>query len=322
MHGNIGAMALAMAMSAVLPAGAQASYPEKPVQITVPYSPGGPTDLAARLIAAELSQRLDQQFIVENRGGAGGNIGADHVARATPDGYRLLVIGAAHAINKSLYKNLSYDIQKDFVPVALLTTAPMVLLANPGFPPNSVEEMVGYAKQHPDRVNYASQGSGTAPHLAMELLKVKTGVHLMHVPYKGSAQSLSDMASGQVDVGFDSLVVGKQFTSSERLKALAVTGSKRSSVLPDVPTMAEAGYPDVDASVWYAIVAPASTPPEVVEQLNTNINQILAQEDVRNRLMTLGAEPAPMSSQDFGGFLDREVSKWAQVVKTSGAQVD
>ncbi len=322
MFRHIAAMALAVVMGTGLAAGAHAQYPEKPVQVIVPYSPGGPTDLAARLIAAELSQRLKQQFIVENRGGAGGNIGADYVARSTPDGYHLLVIGAAHAINKSLYKNLSYDIQKDFVPVAMLTTAPMVLLANPGFQPNSVKEMVAYAKAHPNRINYASQGNGTAPHLAMELLKVKTGTNLVHVPYKGSSQSLSDMASGQVDVGFDSLVVGRQFTSSGRLKALAVTGSKRSSVLPDVPTMAEAGYPEVDASVWYAIVAPASTPPAVVELLNKNINQILAGQDVRGKLMALGAEPASMSSQDFGKFLNQEVSKWAEVVKTSGAQVD
>lgn len=322
MFKKIGPIALAAVMCSSLIGGAHAKYPEKPVQVTVPYSPGGPTDLAARLIATELSKRIDQSFIVENRGGAGGNVGAGHVARSAPDGYHLLVIGAAHAINKSLYEDLSYDIQKDFTPVAMLTTAPMVLLANPKFPPNSVEEMVAYADEHPGRINYASSGNGTAPHLAMELLKTKTGTDLVHIPYKGSAPALAATTSGQVDVGFDSLVVGKQFSTSGQLKALAVTGTKRSPVLPEIPTMVEAGYPDVDASVWYAIVAPASTPKEIVDFLNSHVNEILAQEDIRTKLMDLGADTAPMSPEDFGEFLQREVSKWAQVVKASGAQTN
>jgi len=316
------ATSMAALLSPLAATQAQAAFPEKPVQVVVPYVAGGPTDLAARLVTTRMSQRLGQQFIVENRGGAGGNIGADYVVRSPADGYHLLIIGAAHAINKSLYKNISYDVQKDLAPVAMLTTAPMVLLANPGFKPNTVQEMVDYAKQNPGLISYASQGNGTAPHLATELLKAKTGIDLVHVPYKGSAQSLSDMASGQVQMGFDSVVVGKQFTTSGLLKALAVTGAKRSSVLLDVPTMAESGFPDVDASVWYAVVAPADTPPEVIKVLNTTINEILAEPEIRAKLNALGAEAAPMTPQEFASFLDREVTKWAEVVKLSGAQVD
>ncbi|MGD9942102.1 MAG: tripartite tricarboxylate transporter substrate binding protein [Burkholderiaceae bacterium] len=318
----LSAVALTTAWAAAPAAHAQAQYPERPVQVVVPYVAGGPTDIAARFVSEQLSKRLKQSFVVQNRGGAGGNIGAEVVARSAPDGYNLLVIGAAHAINKSLYKKLSYDIQRDFVPVALLSTAPMVLLANPQFPASNVQQLVDYARKNPGRLNYASQGNGTAPHLTTELLKVKTGVQMVHVPYKGSAQSLADMVAGQVPVGFDSVVVGKQYSDSGRLKALAVTTRQRSPVLPGVPTMAESGFPSVEASVWYAVVAPAGTPAAIVNMLNQQINEILNDPAARSTLLALGAEPAPMSTQAFDKFLRDEIAKWAEIVAASGAQVD
>lgn len=299
-----------------------AAYPERPVQVVVPYAAGGPTDLTARLIAQALGERIGQQVLVINKGGAGGNLGAEYVGRAKPDGHTLLVIGAAHAINASLYSQLGYDLKKDFVPIALWTSAPLVLLANRDAPFNSVQELVALAVSKPDQLSYASSGNGTAPHLVMEILKTETGARLVHVPYRGSAPALTDMVSGEVAVAFDSLVLGKQYAEAGKLKALAVTGRQRSPVMPDVPTMAEAGYPQIDAAVWYGLAAPAGTPSDVIESLNQEIREVLRDPRVVERLATLGVDVEDTTPAQFKAFLASEIDKWSQAVKASGARVD
>ena len=299
-----------------------AAYPDRPVRIVVPYAAGGPTDIAARLIAQELQKRLNQSFIVENRAGAGGNIGAEAVARAAPDGYTLLVIGAAHAINKTLYKQLSYDVIRDLMPVATIGTAPMVLLTHPAAGVNSVAELVALSKSKQGALNYGSSGNGTAPHLTMELLKVRTGASLTHVPYKGSVPAINDMVAGHITAAFDSIVVGQQWASSGKLKALAVTGPKRSAVLPEVPTMAEAGFPAIDAQVWYGLVAPAKSPADAIELLGGHVKEILADPEIRKRLAGLGAEPLVMAPAEFGRYLEAEVAKWGDAVRASGVQAE
>jgi len=300
---------------------AMAAYPDKPVRIIVPYAAGGPTDIAGRLVANELGKRLGQSFVVDNRAGAAGNIGADAVAKAAPDGYTLLVIGAAHAINKSLYGSLSYDVQRDFTMVAGILNAPMVMLTHAGSGLASVQDVLARAREKPDALNYCSAGSGTAPHLAMESFKASTQAQLTHVPYKSSTPCLTDLIAGQVDLCFDSLVVLQQHAGSGRLKALAVTGQRRSEIAPDLPTMAEAGAPN-DLSVWYGLAAPARTPAAIVQTINAHMREILAEPAVRERLRGLGAEPMVRSPEELQQFMANEIATWATVVKASNAKVD
>ena len=313
---------LAAALAVPAMTASAAAFPERPVRFVVPFPPGGPTDIAGRLIAQELSKRLNQSFVVENRGGAAGNIGAEIVAKATPDGYTLLVVGAAHTINKSLYKQLAYDIQRDFAPVAMIATAPHILLAYAGFPASNVRDLVKMAKAKPGAFNYCSAGSGTSPHLVMELFRTAAGIDIVHVPHKGSAPCLVDTIAGQTNFCFDSVVVWPQYANTGKLKALAVTGARRSPVAPDVPTMADSGFPEVEASVWYGLIAPAKAPPAALQLLNTHIAEILADPDVRKRLLALGAEPHPVSRAELTRFIDGEVAKWSKGVKTAGARVD
>jgi tripartite-type tricarboxylate transporter receptor subunit TctC len=298
-----------------------AAYPDKPVRIIVPYAAGGPTDIAGRLVALELSKRLGGPFVVDNRAGAAGNIGADAVAKAAPDGYTLLVIGAAHAINKSLYTSLTYDVQRDFTMVAGISTAPMVMLTHTKSGMSSVQDVLVRAREKPGAMNYCSAGSGTAPHLAMESFKASTQAQITHVPYKGSAPCLTDLIAGQVDLCFDSLVVLQQHASSGKLRALAVTGSRRSDIAPDLPTMAEAGAPN-ELAVWYGLAAPARTPAVIVQTLNAHIREILAEPAVRERLRGLGAEPMVRSPGELQKFMENEIATWASVVKTSNAKID
>jgi len=232
------------------------------------------------------------------------------------------VVGAAHTINKSLYKELAYDIQRDFTTVAMVATAPHILLAYSGFAASNVGDLIKMAKARPGALNYCSAGSGTSPHLVMELFKTAAGIDLVHVPHKGSAPCLIDTIAGQTSLCFDSVVVWPQYANSGKLKALAVTGARRSPVAPDVPTMAESGFPEVDASVWYGLVAPAKAPAAALQLLNTHIAQILADPEVRKRLLALGAEPHPVTRAEFAKFIDAEVAKWSKGVKTAGARID
>jgi len=306
--------------------GAQAalaeSYPKKPITIVVPYPPGGPTDIVARVVGQKLGDRLGQQVIVDNRPGAGGNIGAALVARAAPDGYTLLLGTTAHAINPSVFPALNYDILKDFSPVVLLTSLPLVVITNASVPAKNVQELVALAKSKQGQLTYASSGNGQSTHLAAELFKTMTGAPMTHVPYKGSAPALTDVAGGQVSVMFDTLLSAMPHIKSGRLKALAVTSAKRSASAPELPTVAESGVPGYEAVAWSGLLAPAHTPPEIVAKLNTEINVILGQPDVQKRFLNDGAEPVGGSPEQFSTHISSEVQKWATVAKLSGAKVD
>jgi tripartite-type tricarboxylate transporter receptor subunit TctC len=298
------------------------SYPKKPITIIVPYPPGGPTDIVARVVGQKLGERLGQQVIVDNRRGAGGNIGAALVARAAPDGYTLLLGTTAHAINPSVFPALNYDILKDFSPVVLLTSLPLVVVTNAAVPAKNVQELVALAKSKEGQLTYASSGNGQSTHLAAELFKTMTGVSMTHVPYKGSAPALTDVAGGQVSVMFDTLLSAMPQIKSGRLKALAVTSAKRSASAPELPTVAESGVPGYEAVAWSGLLAPAHTPPEIVAKLNTEINVILSQPDVQKRFLNDGAEPLGGSPEKFSAHIGSEVRKWAAVAKLSGAKVD
>ena len=309
---------------------AQASWPTKPVRIVVPFAAGGTTDLLARAIAPELGKAFGQQFIVDNRGGAGGNIGADLVAKAPGDGYTLLMgtVGT-HGINRALYKQLPYDPIKDFAPITLVASVPNVMVMNADKARTlniaNVQDFIRYAKANPGRLNMASSGNGTSIHLAGELFKTMTGSYMLHMPYRGSAPALLDMVGGSMDVMFDNLPSSMPHIKSGKLRPLAVTSAQRSAALPDVPTVEEAGGPALkgyEASSWFGLLAPADTPPDVVQRLQQEVAKALASPAVKERLLAQGAIPGGNGSAEFAAMIDSEHRKWAQVVKASGARVD
>lgn len=299
-----------------------AKYPERPVKIIVPYPPGGPTDIAARTLAAKLSQSLGQSFVVDNVPGAGGNVGTAQAAKASADGYTILLGGSAFVINVSLYPRPGYDAKRDFIPTALLVTAPMILLVNNDVPVKSVNELIALGKSRPGKINYASSSIGGAPHLAMELFKTMTGTDFQHIPYKGAAPALADLIAGVTSVCMDSIVTGLQFAKQGRVRALAVSGPKRTPLAPDIPTIAESGVPGFEASLWYAIFLPTGTPQDIVQLLNRETNKALASADMNKTLVGLGTDPTPLSVPDFTRFIDTELVKWTRIIKTSGAKVE
>ena len=322
-------MRFAIAITAVLsigivaPAAAQGAYPTKPVRLVVPFPPGGTTDILARAVAQKLSETWGQQVIVDNRPGAGGNIGSELVAKSAPDGYTLLMgtVGT-HAINPSLYAKMPYDHVKDFTPVILVAGVPNVLVVNPSLPVNSVSELIAYGKANPNKLNFASSGNGTSIHLSGELFRTMTGVQMTHVPYKGSSPALTDLIAGQVQLMFDNLPSSLQFIKAGKLRALAVTSAERSSALPDVPTLAESGLPGFEASSWFGVLAPAGTPNDIVAKLNTAIAGWLATADAKEKLAAQGAIAAGGAPDAFVRHIAAESAKWAKVVKASGAHVD
>jgi len=316
-------MLAALCLLAAPLCGAQSSYPSKPVRLVVPFPAGGTTDILARAAAQKLSEAWGQQVIVDNRPGAGGNIGAELVAKAPPDGYTLLMgtVGT-HAINSSLYSKMPYDHIKDFAPAVLVAGVPNVLVVNPSMPFNSVQDLIAYAKANPGKLNFASSGSGTSIHLSGELFKSLTGVQITHVPYKGSAQALTDLLGGQVQLMFDNLPSSLAFIKAGKLRALAVTSTTRAAALPDVPTMVEAGVPGFEATAWFGILAPAGTPREAITRINTEIAKWLASPDAREKLSAQGAIAAGGSPEDFAKHIASETAKWARVVKESGAKVE
>ena len=316
------ALAFAALASIAMPAQAQ-TYPTKPIRLVVPFPAGGTTDILARAVAQKLSETLGQQVIVDNRPGAGGNIGSELVARSAPDGYTLLMgtVGT-HAINVSLYPKLPYDPVKDFTPIVLMAGVPNVLVVNPSLPARSVSELIAYAKANPGKLNFASSGSGTSIHLSGELFKVLTGVQMTHVPYKGSAPALTDLVGGQVQLMFDNLPSSLAFIKAGKLRALAVTSKTRAAALPDVPTMVEAGVPDFEASSWFGILAPAGTPRDIVVRINAEVAKWLATPDAREKLAGQGAIAAGGAPEDFARHIASETAKWARVVKASGAKVE
>jgi tripartite-type tricarboxylate transporter receptor subunit TctC len=315
-------VAIPLLVSGVAPHAVAQSYPTKPITIVVPYPPGGPTDIVARLVGQKLSERVGQQVIIDNRPGAGGNVGAALVARAAPDGYTLLLGTTAHAINPSVFTTLNYNFVKDFSPVILLTSLPLVVVTNAALPVKNIQELIALAKSKPNQLAYASSGNGQSTHLAAELFKTMAGVSMTHVPYKGSAPALTDLAGGQVSVMFDTMLSAMPQVKGGRLNALAVTTATRSGAAPNLPTVAESGVPGYEAVAWSGLLAPAHTPVDVVTKLNTEINAILNQPDVRKRLLNDGADPVGGSAEQFSSHVVKEVQKWASVAKASGAKVD
>lgn len=322
--------ALSAIVFAAIPAAAQTSWPSKPVKIVVPFSPGGTTDILARAVAPELSKALGQPFIVENRAGAGGNIGADLVAKSAPDGYTILMgtVGT-HGINKSLYRRLAYDPQKDFAPITLVAGVPNVMVMNTETAKtlgiNSVPDFIRYAKAHPGKLNMASSGNGTSIHLAGELFKTMTGTYMAHIPYPGSGPAMMAMVSGNVDVMFDNLPSAMPQIKGGKLKAFAVTSAERSAAMPDLPTIAEAGGPMLkgfDASSWFGLLAPVGTPPDIVNRLQEEVAKALNTPAMKEKLLAQGAIPSGNTPQQFTTFINAEHEKWAKVVKASGAKVD
>ena len=308
----------------ILPADALAqSYPSRPVRLVVPFPAGGTTDILARAMAEKLSGALGQQFVVDNRPGAGGNIGSDIVAKSQPDGYTLLMgtVGT-HAINPSLYPKMPYDHVKDFVPVVLVAGVPNVLVVNPTVPAKTVAELIALAKEKPGTINFASSGNGTSIHLSGELFKLLAGVQIAHVPYKGSAPALTDLIGGQVQIMFDNLPSALPHIKGGKLRALAVTSSKRAPALPDLPTIAESGVAGFEASSWFGILAPAATPRDIVQRINAEANKALHAPDMREKLLAQGAEAVGNSPEFFADSIRTETVKWAKVVKDSGARVD
>jgi len=303
---------------------AQASaYPSKPIRYVVPYPAGGPLDIVARVLAQKLNAQFGQPVIVDNRPGAGGNIGADAVAKSPPDGHTILMGAVAtHAINPHLYRTLPYDPVRDFTAIALVSQVPNILVVHPSLPVKSVRDLIALAKAKPGALNFGSGSTGSAGHLAGELFKVMAGVDMVHVPYKGAAPAVADLLGGQIQLMFDNLASALPNIKAGRVRAVAVTTERRSPQMPELPTIAESGLPGFDVSTWFGVFAPAGLPSEIVTKLNGAINAALQLPDVRSQLSNLGAEPAAYSPQQFADFVRRELVKYEKVVKASGAKVD
>jgi tripartite-type tricarboxylate transporter receptor subunit TctC len=297
-------------------------YPVKPVRLVVGFTPGGGVDINARLLAPKLTEYLGQQVLVDNRPGAGTNIANEFVAKAAPDGYTLLVNTAAVVINMSLYKKVNFDAIKDFAPISLFSQSPNILTVHPSLPVKGVKDLVALAKAKPGSMNFSSAGAGTTQHLTGELFKLRTGTQIVHVPYKGSAPSLTALLGGEVEMTFANIPAISAHVKAKRLRALANAGTKRSDQLPDVPTMAESGIKGVEVVVWYGVLAPAGTPREVVTTLANAIAKAARAPDTRQRLIDQGAEPVGNSPDEFAKLLKEELTRWAEVVKVSGARAD
>ncbi|MCE9639636.1 MAG: tripartite tricarboxylate transporter substrate binding protein [Betaproteobacteria bacterium] len=303
-----------------VPAVAQTAYPAKPIRLILPFPPGGSTDIVARLLGQKLTESWGQPVLVENRPGAGGNIAAETAARAAPDGYTLFQVNVANAIGATLYPKLTYDLITSFAPVIQLATTPYVLLAHPTVPAKNAKELIALAKARPGQLNYASAGGGSATHLSGELLKTMGGVNIVHIPYKGTGPAVTALLSGEVDLYFATVPAALPLVEAKKLRALGVTSARRSPLMSEVPAIAEAGLKGYETSTWHGILAPASTPPDVVVKLNAEIARILAQPAVKERLLGQGLDPVGGTPEQFGAYLKAEIAKWAGVVKASGAR--
>jgi tripartite-type tricarboxylate transporter receptor subunit TctC len=305
----------------VLPATAQ-DYPSRPVKVIVPFGAGGPTDVFTRVVAEDLHKSLKQAFVMENRPGAGTIIGTDAAAKSPPDGYTLLMMSATQTTTETLVPGKPFKLMRDFVPVASLLSSELVLVVRPSLGVNTVQELIALAKSKRGQLNYASSGVGSNYHMAAELLKNMTGTDILHVPYRGSTGARNDMISGQVDMMFDSVTTMAQMAQTGRVKALGTTGKVRSSILPDVPTMSEAGVPGYEATMWVGVMAPAGTPQKVVDLLNTEINKILARPDVKESWEKQGASPVSMKPGEFGAYVESEIEKWAKIIKANDIKAE
>ena len=298
------------------------AWPTKPIKIIVGYSAGGATDVLARLVSVGMGNTLGQSIVVENRPGANSNVGAEIVARSTPDGYTLYAFSIANTINATLYPNLSYDPIKDFEPIGMIAKIPNILVVNPNLPVKTLAEYVRYAKDAKDGVTFASSGSGSSIHLSGEMFKMQAKIQMLHIPYKGSAPAVTDLLGGQVESMFDNAPSALPHIKAGKLRPIAVTSAQRSPFLPDVPTIAESGYPGFDVQSWFALVAPAGTPKSIITQLNAALNKALNSPEVRQRMQELAATPEPGSPEKMAAFEASEIKRWRDVVKASGAKAE
>ena len=318
MYANLGLALLALAAGIWSAAAPAQQYPTKPIRLIVPFPPGGSNDIVGRMIAHELSGRLGQQMIVDNRGGAGGMIGTETAANARPDGYTLLVISVAYAYNPSIYKALlKYDPEKSFVPVAMFGTGPNAMTVNPKLPAKTVKDLIAMAKAKPGSINYATAGIGSFQHLSSEMFRVMAGIDMVHVPFKGGGPAMADVIAGNTQVCIGSLLQVIPHIRSGRLRALATGGAKRAPALPDVPTVAEAGVPGYEANNWWGMLAPTGTPPAIVQRLNAESAAVIAMPEIRKRFEAEGAEAVTMTPAEFGKFIRAETVKWSKVVRAA-----
>ncbi len=315
--------ALAVLLAGCATLAAAQTYPTKPVRLIVPFPPGGSNDIVGRLIGSELTSRLKQQVVIDNRGGAGGMIGTELAASAQPDGHTLLVISVAYAYNPSIFKsNLKFDPEKSFTPVALIGTGPNAFTVYPKLPVNSVKDVIALAKAKPGTLNYATAGIGSFQHLGAEMFRLMAGINIVHVPFKGGGPAMADVIAGNTQITIGSLIQMMPHIQSGRLKVLAVGSAKRNVSLPNVPTIAESGVPGYEAINWWGIMAPAGTPPAIVKRLHADIATILASEDIQKKLESQGADAVTMSTAEFGKFIRTETVKWAKVVKEAGIKAE
>ena len=316
-------LAMCLLAGLTLPAiAAMSAYPTKPVRLVVPFAAGGPMDIMSRALGERLTTSFGQQVVVDNRGGAGGSIGAEIVARSAPDGYTLLTghIGT-HAINASLYPRLGYDPVRDFAPISLIATLPLGLFVNVSVPATSVSELVALAKTKPGQINFASAGSGGPTHMAGEMLKAMAGIEIVHVPYKGNAAALTDLVAGRVQMMFSNLLTATPHVKASKLRAIAISTAKRSPQAPELPTVAESGVPGYDLTPWYGIFAPAGTPRAIVNRLNGEIDRILNAPDLKARFQSQGIDLVTSTPEAFSGLIRKEIPKWREIVRKSGARV-
>ena len=315
--------ALATVLFCALGAGAWAQpYPNKPVRIVVPFGAGGPADIYARFLAQRLQEPLGQSFVIDDRPGAGSIIGTDLVAKSPPDGYTLLLMSNTHTVNESLVPKKPFALMKDFVPIAPINYSDLVLVVHPSLPVKSIKELVALAKAKPHGLNYASSGTGTPYHMAGELFKAMAGVDIVHIPHKGSGEARTSVMSGQVEMMLDAITTMAPMARAGRVRALGTTGLKRSTVLPEVPTISEAGVKGYETTIWLGIMAPTGTPKPVIDRLNAEIKRIVALPDVKKAWNEQGAEPMSMTPGEFEKYLNADIAKWAKVVKVSGAKAE
>ena len=306
----------------LLPLVALAAYPEKTIKIVVGFTPGGSADSIARILGMAMSSRMGQTVIIENRAGANGNIATEFVSRSAPDGYTLFYTSIGHAVNPALYKDAKYDPVKDFTPIGQVLSAPNVLVVPASSPFNNVKEMITYAKANPGKLDFASSGSGASVHLSAEVFKQMAGLDLVHIPYKGTGSLLPDLLSGTVAMSFPNLPSALPFIQSGKLKALGVTTAKRSAAAPQIPTLAEAGVPGYDMSTWYGLIGPAGMPPAIVTQLNHELNAILQDPVIRQKLVAQGVDPVTGSPEEFGQFIRKETRYWAELIKKAKVELN
>lgn len=321
--GWIGRSLLVAMFAVAAPAAWAQAWPAKPIRIVAPSTPGDAPDVIARLVADKLSVALGQQVVVENRPGAGGVVGSEAVAKSPPDGYTLIMGNAgSHGINAAVYSKLPYDIQRDFVPVSQVAVAPNVMVINPGVPANTVAEFIAYAKSQPGKLSYASGGNGSSAHMSMELFKSMAGVDIQHIPYKGSSPALTDLIGGQVVVFIGNMPPTVPHIKAGKLRALAVTTKTRSALMPELPTIADAALPGFETVAWFGVLAPAGTPPEVVNRLSLEIGKIARSPEMRERLLAMGAEPVGGTPEEFKAVIDRDIAKWKPLAQKVGIKVD